>query len=508
MKYYITTPIYYINDKPHIGHAYTMILSDVAARWHRIKGDDVKFLTGTDENSKKTVLAAAKAGVDDIARYTDSMSAGWSDTWRAMNITYDEFIRTTEPRHQRSALALFHAAHKAGDIYVKKYQGLYCSGCEAYKTEKDLVDGLCPDHKRAPDAVEEENYFFAVTRYRDQLLAHIEQNPLFIRPVSRRNEVVNFIKDAMEDFSVSRVNPGIGIEIPQTSELPLSGQVLYVWFDALANYITACGYGTEDSWNKDGYWPASLHMMGKDIIKFHCAFWPAMLLSAGLPLPESVFAHGFFTVEGQKISKSLGNAVNPLDITSVYGNDALRWYLLSEITQGEDGEYSSEGLRQVYRSALSSGIGNCFQRVMTMVQKYCDGKIPEGWDIVGPSQEKWVLYSEAMNTLDFKRACGEVLELVKACDQYIDQQQPWALAKIDPVRVRIVLANLVRTLADIALMIRPLMPDTATRMLAYFGSQATEKALMSPQRATVHGHDILEPGFAFPQVEPLFPPIV
>jgi len=349
-KFYITTPIYYVNDIPHIGHAYTTIAADVLARYYRMKGKEVYFLTGTDENSQKNVEAAKKVKGEElkvksekeiVAEYVNEMSAKWQETWDSLDITNDDFIRTTEPRHKKAVKKFFEAVFKNGDIYKGIYEGLYCPGCEAYVSEMDLENGKCPFHKIAPKKIKEENYFFRLKKYESKLLDYIEKNPDFIEPEARRNEVVNYISHHLEDISISRLSQEWGIPVPIDKK-----QVIYVWFDALINYLTAVGYGTnEEKFNK--WWPADLHLVGKDIIKFHCALWPAMLMSAGLPLPKKVFAHGFFTIGGQKISKSLGNVLDPVELVNKYGIDEVRYFLLREISFGEDGDISLKRLMTV-----------------------------------------------------------------------------------------------------------------------------------------------------------------
>lgn len=353
-KFYITTPIFYVNDKPHIGHAYSALAADILARYHKNRGDEVYFATGVDENSQKTIVATETAN-ENVDKYLDKMAGLWQSTWDSLEISYDFFIRTTSEAHRKAVYELIERVDKSGDLYKGMYEGFYCVGCESFKREDELVDGLCPLHNKKPEWIKEENYFFRLSKYQDKLLSHIKQNPNFVQPKSRRNEVISFIEQGLQDFSVSRSTQKWGIPWPGEDN-----QVVYVWFDALVNYLTAAGF-PEESYKK--IWPAELHIVGKDIIKFHCIYWPAMLLSAGIELPKEVFAHGFFTIDGQKISKSLGNSINPLELTAKNGNDALRYYLFSEIPFGEDGEFSRERFDLVYTTDLANDLGNLIQRV-------------------------------------------------------------------------------------------------------------------------------------------------
>lgn len=424
--FYITTPIYYINDRPHIGHAYTTIIADIISCYYRMKGYDVFFSTGTDENGQKNVEAAKKAGVESISTYTDQMAAVWQQTWDSLGLTNTDFIRTTQPRHAAGVRKFFDRVFANGDIYKGIYEGLYCTGCEAFLKESDLNEkGECPLHMRPPEKIQEENYFFKLSRYRDALLAHIESHPEFVMPSSRRNEIINYIKDHLEDVSISRQSQTWGIPVPIDEK-----QVLYVWFDALLNYITVLGYGTDES-NFEKFWPANLQLVGKDIIKFHCALWPAMLLSAGLPIPHQVFAHGFFTVEGQKMSKSLGNAVNPVEIASVYGIDPMRYFFAREISFGEDGDFSTDKLKTRYEDELGNELGNLVSRVVVMMHKFADGKIPtraNDFPII-EAQAVWHAYEKAMESYAFSAALEVVWSLVRNANKHITDSKPWELAK-------------------------------------------------------------------------------
>ncbi|HVE81119.1 MAG TPA: methionine--tRNA ligase [Candidatus Dormibacteraeota bacterium] len=461
-KFYITTPIYYINDRPHIGHAYATIAADMLARYHRQAGESVFFATGTDENSTKTVQAAKKVGQDTRA-YTDQMAATWEETWKQLEISQDRFIRTTEPAHQKAVYDLIKKIEATGDIYKGTYVGLYCTGCEEFKREAELEAGKCPLHKTVPEKVEEENYFFKLSKYQKQLLDYIEKNPTFIQPESRRNEITQFIKGGLEDLSVSRTKKEWGIAWPGDDS-----QTIYVWIDALINYLAATGYPGAKSTD---WWPADLHLIGKDIIKFHCVYWPAMLMSAGLPLPKTIFAHGFFTVDGQKISKSLGNAVDPVALAGQYGIDALRYYLLREIPFGSDGEFSHSRFRKVYEADLANELGNAVQRVAAMVLKYQEGAIGEVQTAphdVGPVHT-------AIKEFRLDRALEEIWVHVKGVNQYIEEEKPWELAKTDREQLSDVLASAVGDLLHIAELIMPFMPTTARKIAETFANGTVNK---------------------------------
>ncbi|MDD4995454.1 MAG: methionine--tRNA ligase [Patescibacteria group bacterium] len=493
-KFYITTPIYYVNSKPHIGHAYTNFAADAAARWHRMAGADVYFLTGTDENSQKNVEAAAKEGEKDIQKFVDRMSAVWQETLDSLGMTHDDFIRTTEPRHKEAVEKFVKTVVDAGDIYQGTYEGWYCGGCEAFVTDSDLIDGKCPIHQKPVQKIKEKNYFFKLTKYRKQLLKHIKDNPDFIQPVSRRNEVVSYIKDFMEDVSITRESMEWGIKMPGDSK-----SVIYVWFDALINYISAIGYFNDQKKFKK-YWPADVHIVGKDIIKFHCALWPAMLMSAGLELPKRIFAHGFFTVEGQKISKSLGNAVDPVELANKYGVEALRYYLLREITFGEDGVFSISRLEERYNNDLANELGNLLQRTLAMTEKYVDSKVPE---LAAEKIENWPLIIQAMEKLNFSEALDETWEVVREANRFIDREQPWQLAKINSERLAAVLYILLETLRNVGWMLLAVMPQTAEKIWTQLGLDPAKEKSKKFETAIKWGG--LKSGTAIKKAESLFP---
>ncbi|MEM2874672.1 MAG: methionine--tRNA ligase [Candidatus Hadarchaeales archaeon] len=452
MKFYITTPIYYINAVPHIGHAYTTVAADALARWHRLRGDEVFFLTGLDENSEKTVEAAREQAYSDIRAYADFMADVWRKAWRVLEISYDDFIRTTEERHRNNVHELLERVRRAGDIYKGTYEGLYCDGCEAYLTESDLVDGKCSLHEKEPRKVREENYFFRLSRYADAVLRHIEENPDFIRPEARRNEVLSFLRSGLKDVSISRRGAGWGIEFPGDPS-----HIVWVWFDALCNYLSP-----------REHWPADLHIIAKDILRFHCVIWPAMLLSAGYPLPRSIFAHGFLTIDGKKISKSLGNVIDPVYLAEEYTSDAVRYYLLREISFGQDGDFSEEGLRRRLNDELADIFGNFIHRVLTFTRDRFGGKLPDGEH--DPEVEKRAAESVEkieglMESLKISQALEEVISLAKFGNEYFQANRPWEAIKSNPAgaaRCILTCANLVKTLC---VLVSPFMPS-ASRNLA------------------------------------------
>lgn len=494
-KFYITTPIYYVNDIPHIGHAYTTIAADVLARYHRIRGEEVYFLTGTDENSQKNVEAAKEKGYKDIKKYVDEMSAKWQETWDSLGITNDDFVRTTEPRHLKAIKRFFEAVYKSGDIYKGKYEGLYCPACEAYVGKADLVLGKCPIHKIKPRKIKEENYFFRFKKYEDKLLEYIEKNPEFIQPEARRNEIVNYISHHLEDISISRVSQEWGIPVPIDKT-----QALYVWFDALINYLTGVGFAKDEK-NFSKWWPADLHLVGKDIIKFHCALWPAMLMSAGLPLPKKVFAHGFFTLNGQKISKSLGNVIDPIDLVNKYGIDEVRYYLLREIPFGEDGDFSFKRLEERYNAELANGLGNLVARVLTMCEKYFGSKVPS--KVSGTAAPTWSSYEMALDNLKFNQALQDIWDLISFCDELINREAPWQLVKVDKERLERVIYTLLETIRHIAWLIAPFMPITSDMIFEQLGLPPKKEKTKSLEEAKKWGGMI--PGKKIKKGKPLFP---
>ena len=449
-RFYVTTPIYYVNDKPHIGHAYTTIAADVLARSRAAAGDEVVFLTGTDEFAQKTVDAAKKTG-EEIGAYTDRMAGVWSSTWEKLGISNTDFIRTTEPRHIETVKEIWARVAAAGDIYMGKYEGLYCKGHEAFLNEDELVDGLCPDHKTKPEWISEQNYFFRLSKYQKQLLDFYEAHGEFVVPVNRFNEVKSFVERGLEDISISRENRAWGIPVPDDPH-----QVVYVWFDALVNYISAVGI---ERWEEH---PADVHAMAKDIIRFHAVIWPAMLMSAGLPLPGQIVSHGFFTIDGTKISKSLGNVIDPLDMAAKYGNDALRYFLLREIPFGADGDFSEAKLCLRYNGDLANGLGNFAARVLALAEKEEFSRTaldPEFEKQIGEMRRA---VTAKLGEYKFSEALAAVWAAITFGDRYVNEKKVWEM-KDDAAR-RQALVNLVSLLDNIAAVLAPFMPDTSAKI--------------------------------------------
>lgn len=493
MKYYITTPIYYINDKPHIGHAYCTIAADCIAQYHRMRGDDVFFLTGIDENSQKNIEAAEKLGMGDrIQEYLDMQAAVWQQTWDSLGVSNSYFIRTTSEQHKQGVEKFWKRVAEQGDIYKGEYEGFYCIGCEAFIRESELVEGKCEYHDKEPKKLIEQNYFFAVTKYRERLLDHIEKNPDFIQPQSRKNEVVNYIRDHLEDFSISRQTMKWGIPVPGDSE-----QVIYVWFDALINYLTGIGYGIDDALFSK-YWSADLHLIGKEIIKFHCAWWPAMLMSAGIPLPQRVFAHGFLRIDGQKMSKSLGNAIDPVEIAKIHGIDAMRYFLLREVPFGGDGDFSYERFSNRYESDLSKGIGNFVSRVLAMAEKITRHSevnaeesrglqerrdpLPTVQDDVVKERvaEVWQEYEEAFDRIRPDEALEAMWHLISFGDKYIEEKKPWAIFKTNKEEYTKIMGILLELIRQTSLLLYPFMPETARKIWRQLGVEnAHEKQYLA-----------------------------
>lgn len=452
-RFYITTPIYYVNDKPHIGHAYTTIVADTLARWRASQGEDVVFLTGTDENSQKTVDAAKKSG-EEVHAYTDRLAEVWQSAWQKLGISNTDFIRTTEERHVEVVKDFWSRLDAAGDIYKGTYEGLYCKGHEAFMKEDELTpDGLCPDHKIAPEMVTEENYFFRLSSYQQKLLDYYETHTEFVAPAHRFNEVRSFVENGLEDISFSREKKEWGIPVPKDPN-----QVIYVWADALVNYISAVGVeGWEDH-------PADVHVMAKDIARFHAVIWPAMLMSAGLPLPDTILVHGFFKVDGTKMSKTIGNVVDPLTVAAAYGNDALRYFLLREISFGEDGDYSELKMKERYNADLANGLGNFAARVLTVAEKEeldHEGLEPE-FDAIIKNMKRGV--TEKLLQYKFGDALAEVWSAISFGDHYVNEKKVWEIK--DAVERKKALFNLVTLLDNIAATLLPFMPDASRKITA------------------------------------------
>lgn len=449
-RFYITTPIYYVNDKPHVGHAYTTIAADVLARWRKAQGMEVVFLTGTDENSQKTVDAAKKAG-EDVRAYTDRLAEVWSSTWQKLGISNTDFIRTTEERHVHTVEDFWKRLEATGDIYKDKYEGLYCRGHEAFLSEEELVGGLCPDHKTAPEHVVEENYFFRLSKYQKPLLDLYEANPDFVAPAHRFNEVRSFVEQGLTDISFSREKREWGIPVPGDPN-----QVIYVWADALVNYISAVGL---ERWEEH---PADVHVMAKDIARFHAVIWPAMLMSAGLPLPGQILVHGFFTMNGEKMSKTIGNVIDPLDMMEKYGVDALRYFLMREVPFGSDGDFSEAKLKERYNGELANGLGNFVSRVLTLAEKEEFGAEKPDQEFDEQITEMKRLVLEKMTAFKFGDALSAIWSALAFGDRYMNDMKVWEIK--DTGERKQALFNLITLLDNVAATLVPFLPEAAEKI--------------------------------------------
>ncbi|MEO7398538.1 MAG: methionine--tRNA ligase [Ilumatobacteraceae bacterium] len=453
----LTTPIYYVTAKPHLGHAYTTIIGDALARWHRLMGENVNYLTGTDEHGLKVQQAAAAAGASP-KEFVDEIAPLYQQAWAKLNISNDDFIRTTEPRHYAGVAKLLQACYDAGDIELDTYTGLYCVACEEYYTEDELVDGLCRVHKRPVDFVEEENYFFRLSRFEDRLLAHYESHPEAMTPDFRGNEAIGLIKSGLRDFSISRTSLTWGVPIPWDER-----HVAYVWFDALTNYMTAVGYGTDDERFAE-WWPVDYHLIGKDILRHHCVYWPAMLISAGIDLPKGWGIGGWLLAGGEKMSKTSGNVVNPLELVDDIGVDGFRYYVLAETPYGQDGDFTYEGLIARYNSDLANNLGNLLSRVATVVAKKCDGvgpaPAPTAASALAPSAcAAYESTAAGWRSLQPSRALEATWSLIRATNAHLEANEPWKAAPGPAVDA--VLGDALEALRIVAVLASPAVPDTA-----------------------------------------------
>jgi len=512
--YYITTPIYYVNDKPHIGHAYTTLACDVLARFKRLDGYDVRFLTGTDEHGQKVEKAAQAAEISPQS-FTDQVSQNFRDLTDTMNFSNDDFIRTTEERHKAACQEIWRILEERGHIRLDKYEGWYSVRDETFFTETEIVDGKAPTG--APvEWVEEPSYFFDLSHWQDKLLAHYEANPHFVGPESRFNEVKSFVKSGLRDLSVSRASFKWGVPVPGDDN-----HVMYVWLDALTNYLTATGWPIDTASGGDAsggdaethahLWPAQLHMVGKDILRFHAVYWPAFLMAAGLPLPERVFAHGWWTNEGQKISKSLGNAIDPNMLCEVYGLDQTRYFLMREVPFGNDGDFSIGAMTQRINGDLANDLGNLSQRVLSMIFKNCDGIMPALPN--NPTDEDTKLLNAADSLLDIIRvqmdrqaiheALREIWQVISHANRYVDSVAPWALKKTDPERMNEVLAVLAETIRQIAILVQPVMPSSAAKILDQLNVDVAMRDF-----TFIAGAARLDNGQVIAKPEPVFPRFV
>ena len=503
--YYITTPIYYVNDKPHIGHAYTTLACDVLARFKRLDGYEVTFLTGTDEHGQKVEKAAEVAGLTP-QKFTDQVSRNFQDLTKRMNFSNDDFIRTTENRHKAACQELWMILKEKGHIQLGKYEGWYSVRDETFYTENELIDGVAPTG--APvEWVEEPSYFFNLSAWQEKLLAFYEKNPGFVGPETRFNEVKSFVKSGLRDLSVSRASFKWGVAVPGDDE-----HVMYVWLDALTNYLTATGWPIDgpagDAKKHERLWPANLHMVGKDILRFHAVYWPAFLMAAGLPLPKRVYAHGWWTNDGQKISKSLGNAIDPVQLAESYGLDQTRYFLMREVPFGNDGDFSVQAMTQRMNGDLANDLGNLSQRVLSMIFKNCDGVMPAFPKNLKAEDEALLAGADALldkvryhfDNQVFHEALRVIWQVISQANRYVDLVAPWALKNTDPARMGDVLVVLAETIRQIAILVQPVMPGSAAKILDQLGVDLAERDFR-----VLNGAVRLATGQEIAKPEPVFP---
>ena len=494
--FYVTTPIYYVNDVPHIGHAYTTVAGDVLTRWRRQRGEDVWFLTGTDEHGEKILSAAEQNGMTP-QQWTDHMvTTAWLPALKTIDVANDDFIRTTEPRHEDRVRDFWIALHEKGEVYKGSYTGPYCVACEEFKLPSDVVDGNCPIHGRPVKEISEDNYFFPLSKYADRLLAHYEEHPSFVQPPSARNEVVSFVKGGLQDVSMSRSSFDWGIKVPWDDK-----HVIYVWIDALQNYLNATGW-PEPGWEEK--WPADVHLVGKDILRFHAVIWPAMLMAAGLPLPRQVFANGWLLVGGEKMSKTKLTGIAPSVITDVFGSDAYRYYFLRAIPFGQDGSFSWEDMHARYKADLADQYGNLASRVTSMIERYRDGVVPEPAGPVFVTAERVADIDAKVCALDFQGALGGIFDIVRDVNGLITERKPWELAKAgDDAALDEVLYAAADALRGLAVLLNAFMPKTSAVLWESLGAPGSVAA----QRISDVATERLPAGSKVAKSEPLFPRI-
>ncbi|MCX7905846.1 MAG: methionine--tRNA ligase [Elusimicrobiales bacterium] len=479
-KYYITTPLYYVNYMPHLGHAYTTVAADVLARYMKSKKKEVFFQTGTDEHGIN-IERTAQAYNKDPKQWADEIVIHFKDMWKTLHIEYDYFIRTTDKEHEKQVQLIFEKLIDNGNIYKGNYEGLYCSSCENFYEEGEIIEGMCPIHKKPIERISEETYFFKLSKYQDKLLRYYKQNPQFLSPSYRALEIIRFVENGLKDISVSRTRVKWGIPV-----LRDPSHTIYVWFDALLNYITGPGYRIDkpdDSFYN--IWPCDVHFIGKEIFRFHAVIWPAMLMALDLPLPKKIYAHGWWTVEGEKMSKSRGNVINPIDIVREYSSDVFRYFIFREVPFGQDGDFSYQALKNRYNSDLCNGLGNLFSRVLSMVKKYCQNIMPES-----PNNSRLIEYFLAvekeidkdMEDLNFSLALDKIWKKISYMNKLIDEQKPWELAKTDPEKLKVFLSDMIWGLRMIAKWIYPFMPETSVKMSMYLAIGETKDKIIGDEK--------------------------